>query len=69
MHPWTAWTWTSGETDNALSGRPVLDEVHFLRLCCDPASPSEKHVTESRACKTLFRKQVFPRFEIPFGSI
>ena len=51
------------------SGRPVLDEVHFLRLCCNPASPSEKHVTESRACKTLFRKQVFPRFEIPFGSI
>ena len=49
--------------------RPVLDEVHFLWLCCNPASPSEKHVTESRACKTLFRKQVFPRFEIPFGSI
>ena len=49
--------------------RPVPDEMHFLPLCCNPASPSEKHVTESRACKTLFRKQVFPSFVIPFGSI
>ena len=49
--------------------RPILDEVHFLRLCCNPASPSEKHVTESRACKTLLRKQVFPWSEIPFASI
>ena len=39
--------------------RPVLDEVHFLRLRCNPASPSEKHVTESRARKTLFRVKYF----------
>ena len=47
--------------------RPVLDWVHFSRLCCNPASPSEKHVTETRAYKKLFRSKYFLVF--PFGSI
>ena len=60
--------WRAKITLNTFS-RPVLDEVHFLRLCCNPASHSDKHATESRACKTLLRKQVFPSSKIPFGSI
>ena len=45
--------------------RPVLDEVHFSRLCCNPASPSEKHVTETRACKTLSRSKYFLGLKFP----
>ena len=51
-------------TLNTIS-RPVPDEMHFLPLCCNPASPSEKHVTESRACKTLFRSKYLLGLKFP----